>query len=604
MAYIAILSGCSSPKQTQTTPERKPVKTIDKELPSENLSIAKSKRLLMEQPFNLPELIGHVEQYIVAERYQEARALLMTLAPYLPDTLYDRTKTLMAIATASSTKLPPESMLEWLATPLQNQALDESRKTILIKTLKLNGNELEAMALQAEQNDTDTATHHQIYANLSTISNADLQAIANKFASLRPHVALMQLIRTIGNDLNNFEVAIAQFQKVYFQHPLTQPLPDSIIRTLNIEPSDIQRITVMLPLSGRFESTGNAIKQGILAAYFAQQSNTNIELSFVDTAVSDQQALVSAANQADWVIGPLLKENIDKLLPLIKNNTGKLVLNRPEGALIYDYAKQSKLENVSFFGLAPEDEAIQIAEHVANNGYKNPIVVASNIDSSKRMLNAFVHKWNSLHNYQQNSASIDVVTFNDIDGLDDSLARALGVAQSENNANQIDRMTNRILFDQTRSRQDLDAIVVFASPEQMALVNPMVEASISPFRQQVVPVFAASRSIEIDTAKNTLRDLENVHFLDAPLILHKQQWPDINATIEQLWPNQSARFSRLFAFGFDAYAMLPKLPLINTLTGYQYSGMSGLLQMNSNSQINRHLPMAQINQQSISLLEE
>ena len=181
---------------------------------------------------------------------------------------------------------------------------------------------------------------------------------------------------------------------------------------------------------------------------------------------------------------------------------------------------------------------------------------------------------------------------------------ALGVKQSEDNAQQIDRLTNRILYDQTRSRQDIDAIVVFASPEEMALINPMVEASISPFRQQVVPVFATSRSIEKNTARNTLRDLENVQFLDAPLLLQPENWPEINATLAQVWPNHSANFSRLFAFGYDAFSMLPQVPRLARLPAYRYDGLSGTLQMTKHAEIKRTLPMARIQQQTISTVQE
>jgi outer membrane PBP1 activator LpoA protein len=602
-AFLLFLCACNSPPQQNI---KKPVKDntlISNVEEKPELNINDTKRLLTAQPLDIDTLMLHVETYIQSKRYIEAQALLVALAPYIPETYHAKAKTL---ATISGKLSGNKSFVnnEWLNEPLKEPDLEQARQQLLIENYKSEGELLEAVALQASISKDDPQSHHSIYEYLSQFQNAALPKIEQQYSSLRPHVALIQLIRSFALKPDELEQAISQFKHVYVGHPLVTPLPEGIDTITKLSFNNQQNVLVLLPLSGRFQSTGNAIKQGILAAYFDNKHTQETQISFVDTETQSDEQILEKIAQADWVIGPLLKETIDRLLPQIPTNTASLVLNRAETTNIDGDISQEEAGPPIFFGLAPEDEAEQIAEYVANNGFKRPIIVASSLGSSNRMLSAFITRWQTLKGAKSENQSVDVVTFDDIESLDKSLSSALGVAQSEQNAKQIDRMTNRIIFDQTRSRQDIDAIVVFASPEEMALINPMVEASISPFRQQTVPVFATSRAIETNATKNTLRDLENVHFVDAPLILRADKWPEISQMTIALWPEQSVRFQRFFAFGYDAFAMLPILPLITNLSPYQHSGLSGVLQMDKQHQIKRRMPMAKISQQTLTLIEE
>lgn len=603
LAFFLFIGACSSPSQQAVKRPTQGPAPIVKQEGERGIDVIDTKRLLQTQPLDIDTLMQHAQTYIQSQRYAEAQALLIALAPYLPEPYHAKAKVLITMsATLSGTQALVNNA--WLNEQLIEPELETLRHKLLIENLKINGKLLDAMALDASLSENRVETHHSIYLYLGQFSNSALQKIEQQYPSLRPHVALIQLVRKSALQPDKLRQALEQFQRVYYTHPLVSPLPNGLKGPINTQTNTQQNVLVLLPLSGRFQSTGHAIKQGILAAYFDENQTPSSTISFADTeTLSDEQILEKTA-KADWVIGPLLKETIDKLLPKMPTNTPKLVLNRADISEFETIGVQTERDGLVFFGLAPEDEAEQIAEHVAANGFTRPIVVASNLGSSNRMLSAFIAKWNGLKGVEFNNKPVDVVTFDDIDSLDESLSSALGVAQSESNASQIDRMTNRILFDQTRSRQDIDAIIVFASPEEMALINPMVEASISPFRQQTVPVFATSRSIETSATKNTLRDLENVHFLDSPLILQANQWPEISQSTDALWPQQSVRFKRFFAFGYDAYTLLPQLPLMSSLLPYQYFGLSGVLQMNAQHQIRRRLPMAQIKQQNISLVEE
>ncbi|MBO1256361.1 penicillin-binding protein activator [Alteromonas sp. 5E99-2] len=596
-----LVSGCSNqPTQPQTNTNQVKPKRIEQKPVSRLPSVAQVKQLLEETPLDNEQLLAFTRQFVIAEDYANANALLYAIAPNLPIEYHSQAKTLLALSSSQQTGIPDD----WLDVELESNELNIRRIEKLIQSLNNHGKIWQSLALSASLKEQSAQVHHQIFNQLSPLSDKSLNELHNKYSSLRPHITLVKLTRNWAEDNQKLTNAVVQFKQVYNGHPLVTPLPNELTEAMETIPKKLSDVLILLPLSGRFESTGSAIKQGILAAYYDENSDLSPELNFIDTASSSKEEILEHVNKATAVLGPLLKENVDALLPFFPPNTSHLALNRSNQLEYQKAAAQLPTKQTSFFGLAPEDEAIQLAHHVHQSGYKHPIVVASSAGTTKRMLDAFNASWQQTQQGREEKTPVDVVSFDDIDSLDASLSSALGVAQSEANAKQIDRMTNRILYDQTRSRQDIDAIVVFASPEEMALINPMVEASISPFRQQVVPVYAASRSIGLNQGKNTRRDLENVRFVDAPLLIEKDKWVTTNNTLKQLWPDQTASFNRLFAFGFDAYSLLPKLPILMKLPAYQYSGMSGSLQMSDNNELIRTLPMAKIDNDTVNLIKD
>lgn len=556
----------------------------------------KSELLTREQLFRA------AEAFISNEQNRQARAILFALAKNASPSEQARLKSLVALTAVAGESVADVSVLQQ---PFDNPVLEEKRFKLLVEHYTLQGNMLSAAIVTLQRQPDAIDVHHQVLQHLSQLQQQQLKEVEANYPILRPHVALVNIQRNTGARGPALSRALAQFQQVYYAHPLAKNLPESLLAATALTPEVITEIAVMLPLSGRFASTGMAIKQGMLAAYYQLQERSEgdtFTLTFLDTAGLSTESLVAAAQDANWVIGPLLKENVEQVIPKLPISVKRLALNRVEPQQRSEFALTLADTQTAYFGLAPEDEAEQLAQHVHAQGYRHPILVAPMTGVGQRMQDAFVSRWQNLKSQVvvANAQSLDIVEFETIDNLGESLADALGVGQSEQNIKQIDRMTNRSIHDQTRSRQDIDAIVVFASPEQLSLINPMVEASISPFRQQVVPVYASSRSLERTDAPNQLRDLENVRFLDAPFLLDDQRWQAQRQYVSTLWPQQRYSFSRLFAFGYDAITLLPVVPAMALLPAYRYAGMTGELRMNDDAEIQRYLPMAMISEQNIT----
>ena len=71
-----------------------------------------------------------------------------------------------------------------------------------------------------------------------------------------------------------------------------------------------------------------------------------------------------------------------------------------------------------------------------------------------------------------------------------------------------------------------------------------------------------------------------------------------------LWPQRPTPLQRLFAFGVDAYNLLPRINSMAWLPQLQYEGLTGALSVNQNNEIVRSLPEAVVTQERVKVLAE
>ena len=468
--------------------------------------------------------------------------------------------------------------------------------------------------LSSNESEPENVTRAWQWVNQTT--EAELTNSAG-FGKLPAYISLRQLILEHGFQPEQLRQQLDQYQRVFRNHPLVTHWPDNLRHLDKLGENSRENIVVMLPLSGRLQVTGEAIKEGILAAYFSDSATMNAtvipQLRFVDTNTTTIDEQVAATAEADWIIGPLLKENVDTLLPKLSADHKILTLNRPDSqaAAVLTAAPSTEQSPASFssqiyYALAPEDEASQLAERVFAQGRRSPVLVASENTLHLRMQDAFLSRWQQLTSglaASQHSAPT-LVTYSDNNTLREGILEALDVAQSKARIREIQSFADTELYNLTRNRRDIDAVVVFTSPEQTELVNPVIEASISPFGGVTVPVFATSRSIDYAQSRNQWRDLENLHFLDMPWVLPDNPAKALAAQTETLWPQRPTSLQRLFAFGVDAYNLLPRLNSMAWLPQLQYQGLTGSLSVNQHNEIVRSLPEAVVTQERVQVVAD
>ena len=448
--------------------------------------------------------------------------------------------------------------------------------------------------------------------------------------SLQPWLQLAIIVKRFALEPELFNRQLVRWQSRHFGHPLATNFPQEIQQAMLELPIQAKRIAVLLPLTGRLANQGLAIKEGILAAYLenlpkTQTSKNNSpdygestlnatysdtqqhkEISFFDSALKTAKQLNVLVADFDVVLGPLVKQQIIELSAVLPSDKILLALNRVElrtNTITVDQLSNTAETNLPvpehyYFSLAPEDEAQQLALHIQQKQLIRPIVFAADNSTTLRMAEAFIAKWKET----ANAINPDLTIFTDNKDMRIRVSQMLDVDQSKQRIKQIEGMSDAEVFGVERNRRDIDAIVLFANPEQTGLLNPIIEASLSPFARKSLSVFASSRSYSVDLNSNSLRDLRNLTFTDMPWILPNHSWQLLAHQTKELWPQRQDTLLRLFAMGYDALNLLPRLRLLKSLPQLVSNSLTGNINVDGLGILHRRLLLAQIAKDRVKLL--
>ena len=471
-----------------------------------------------------------------------------------------------------------------------------------------------AIALQDTNIDEREKTQNT-WEWIKKLDLSDLEKATLSETVLQPWLQLAIIIKRFALKPELFNQQLINWQNRHLGHSLVANLPEELKKSLQQTPIQAKRIAVLLPLTGRLADQGLAIKQGILAGYLDDLPNTKFtinnaqkyrEIRFFDSALKTAQQLNELVADFDVVVGPLVKDRIIKLTAVLPSDKILLALNRVElqaKTTTIGQVEQIVEPNLTasehyYFSLAPEDEAQQLALYIHQKQLVRPIVFAADTPTTQRMAEAFIAKWKETPHAIQPELTI----FTDSKDMRTQVSQMLDVAQSKQRVKQIETLSDVEVFSVERNRRDIDAIVMFANPEQAKLLNPIIEASLSPFARRSLSVFASSRSYSLDLNSNNLRDLRNLTFTDMPWMLPEHRWQNLAKQSTQLWPQKQDTLLRLFAMGFDAYNLLPNLRQLKALPQLASHGLTGEINVDHQGVLYRRLLWAQVAQDRVKLL--
>ncbi|MEP0357754.1 penicillin-binding protein activator [Paraglaciecola sp.] len=453
----------------------------------------------------------------------------------------------------------------------------------------------------------------QVWSLIKNLNLPELEQASLQQPDLQPWLQLAIINIRFALSPIEYKQQLLNWQSRNLTQTVANNLPQEVIEMLQLEPVEPSKIAILIPLSGRLASQGIAIKKGVLASYYhdlesAQTKDSQVikELHFFDSALKTPEELNASVKNFDVVIGPLIKEKVAGLHEILPSNKVMLGLNRlettsansistrPNGSL--EIEPSQPVEHY-FFSLAPEDEAQQLAKHVFKHKFVHPVIFAAEGSSTQRMAQAFTNEWK-----KQTGRSPELTTFTSNKDMRTQVSSVLDVAQSRSRIQQIEYLSNKEVIGVERNRRDIDAIILFANPEQTELLNPIIEASLSPFARKSLSVFASSRSYSIDVNQNSLRDLRSLTFTDMPWMLPDHKWQELSAEVNKLWPQEKDSLLRLFAMGVDAYNLIPQLRTLKLLSNVNSHGLTGDINIDSLGVIHRILPLAQVKQDEVTLL--
>ena len=231
---------------------------------------------------------------------------------------------------------------------------------------------------------------------------------------------------------------------------------------------------------------------------------------------------------------------------------------------------------------------------------QQPVLIKDNSSVANRMAAAFKQAWldtasqNTLTQASAVQASqkpkvVQEISYTNNQSMRVGITSALDVLQSQRRIQQLSNLDQERVYSVTRNRRDVDAFVVFSQPDELELINPIIESSISLFTDEQLPVFASSYGYDHKQSKNSQRDLRNLVFIDMPWLLSNDRQDALSKQVDKLFNQPSSTFLRLFAFGYDALAIADNIVQLSTFDYMKIQGLSGTLSFAEDNSLNREL---------------
>jgi len=380
------------------------------------------------------------------------------------------------------------------------------------------------------------------------------------------------------NDAGALRSALTDWRIAYPQHPAANSLVPELLNELGTLLNYPNRVALLLPLNGRQRATGEAIRDGFLAAHFAQSKvPEQPEVMIYDTS-SDAVAAYEKAlrDGADFVVGPLLKEAVADIA-LYPERVTTLALNTIaddsfSAANFYQYA------------LAPEDEARQVARRAIAEGRLNAIVLAPDTDWGQRILQSFAEEFEAY-----GGAVLDSSLYTpDLPDYSDDIRRLMLLDESDARHTRINRLIGVSTGYEPRVREDADFIFLAANNQDGGMLRPQLR-----FHYAGGFVTYATSAI-YQPGGGSDSDLNGVIFPDSPWVIGKASAPDLDNAMRTQWGVAAELRQRFYAMGHDAYRLLPLLNQAKQPITATVNGLSGRLSVQPNGKIERQLSWAEI----------
>lgn len=422
--------------------------------------------------------------------------------------------------------------------------------------------------------------HQHIWRALRQVDSAD---VSGSDPVLDGWLALVELRRRAWQDPWNFDTAVAAWRREYPGHPaMTAFLPRLVDEQQRLSVG-VREFAVLLPLSGRFASAGEAVRDGFLAALYRSPADARRPvIRFYDTGETPERAPEfyrdAVADGADFVVGPLQKEAVAALADIGELTVPVLALN----TLDHGTAPASFYS----FGLVPEDEATQIADRAILAGHTRAVALVPDSELGARMLNAFANQ------FEGNGGAVLATQWYDPAQRDHSapITRALAIDESRARLSTLRVVLQADLQAEPRRRRDADFVFIVATPQQARSLRPQLR-----FHHATdLPVFASSHLYTGVADRSADGDLNGIAFTDMPWVIDPD--PETARTRQELAAHFGAdmeRNSRLFALGFDAYRLAPVLRHDPSLLDEPMPAATGALHLTDDGRIQRTLVWAQ-----------
>ncbi|EGU18832.1 penicillin-binding protein activator [Vibrio mimicus] len=422
----------------------------------------------------------------------------------------------------------------------------------------------------------------QIWASLNHYSASKIIKLSAEpdEVQLDGWLQLAIYMKTLGSDLPQLKNTLEKWLAENPQHPAAIYTPKAISDILALEIVKPTNTALLLPLTGKFAKQAQFIRDGFV---FAMMNDADRQpeatLTIIDTNAETLESVdaILTNKQIDFVVGPLIKGNIEKLQQF-QQSRGQtlptLALNIPD--------QIDTAAGTCYLALSPEQEVAQAAKHLFSQGYRYPLILAPQNSYGERVVEAFNEEW---RRFSKNKVAVNL--FGDKRQLQRNINSIFGLQDSQQNIAQMESLVGMGLESQPRSRRDIDAVYIVANSSELTLIKPFIEVAINPDTRPP-KLFSNSNS---NTGGRQYEDLSGVTYSDIPLLVHPT--PSIKQQMAQIWPESSNAERRLQALGMDAYQLMVELPQMKIVEGYTIDGQTGVLSIDDQCVVQREISWAE-----------
>ncbi len=389
---------------------------------------------------------------------------------------------------------------------------------------------------------------------------------------------LVRIAKTYQLRPDMLRQAVQQWQRAYPRHPADRQIIESLLNRQQQDVALPKHIALLLPFSSKFGKAAEAIRDGVLAAYYARHRKNAQSLRIYDVSANSGDVLAiyqqAVAEGADFIVGPLDKAAITRIAaskPL------------PVPTLALNYALEDRIPaNLYQFGLSPEEEARQVAERTWLDGYVNAVTLTPSGPWGDRVVQAFNQRWTEIGGQIVSQESYNPSNKD----FSRPIRRLLSIDDSQRRYRSLSRLLNRKLKYTPRRRQDIDFVFVAAYPRQARQIRPQLKF----YHASGVPVYATSHVFTGNLNPARDRDMDGLMFGDMPWVLSDSKHPrSLRNRIEPDISRAGHSLQRLYALGIDAYNIIAGLNTLKKYTYERFDGETGSLSLDLKQQIHRQL---------------
>ena len=196
---------------------------------------------------------------------------------------------------------------------------------------------------------------------------------------------------------------------------------------------------------------------------------------------------------------------------------------------------------------------------------------------------AFVDRWRELGGVVVNQVRYS----GENAGYSDAVKSALSIDASEARAAALRQTLGRAIHFDPQPRNDIDAVFIAGFPNNTRQLMPQFRY----FRASNLPFYATSHTYSGQRNAGADQDLDGLRFGDMPWLFDSSS--DLGgAAFRRAWRTSAPGAGRLFAFGVDAYQLIPNLARLRQQPSLRIPGYSGTLRMTTSGRVVRSLSWA------------